>query len=181
MAVNEMKKEFCNLLMSTQRDGVDIVLEELGKTGFFDAPASRKDHLGYPGGLMEHSLNVYRIATVLAKDLQTLRPDVQFQKESIIITSLLHDICKATRYVKNDKGEYYLEPKKQKWFNDKNVYPLPAFSLPSTELFAYDYYPPITSTDSGDREYTLKPTINFTILANVSLHSNFTFNLGVNF
>ena len=106
MAVNEMKKEFCNLLMSTQRDGVDIVLEELEKTDFFDAPASRKDHLGYPGGLMEHSLNVYRIAIVLAKDLQTLRPDVQFQKESIIITSLLHDICKATRYVKNDKGEY---------------------------------------------------------------------------
>lgn len=101
-----MKKKFYNLLKSTQRVSVDYILEQLEEIGFFKAPASRKDHLNYDGGLMEHSLNVYRIATVLAKDLQQLRPNLQFREDSIIITSLLHDICKATRYKKNAEGEY---------------------------------------------------------------------------
>lgn len=101
-----MKKEFYNLLQLTQRISIDNVLEQLEEIEFFKAPASRKDHLNYEGGLMEHSLNVYRVATMLAKDLQQLRPDIQFREDSIIITSLLHDICKATRYKKKANGEY---------------------------------------------------------------------------
>ena len=101
-----MKKKFYDLLKSTQRISVDYILEQLEEIGFFKAPASRKDHLNYDGGLMEHSLNVYRVATMLAKDLQQLRPNIQFREDSIIITSLLHDICKATRYKKKANGEY---------------------------------------------------------------------------
>ena len=101
-----MKKEFCDLLKSTQRRAVDNVIEQLESIGFFAAPASRKDHLGHEGGLMEHSLNVYRMAMALARDLHDLRPDIYFREDSIIITSLLHDICKATRYRKNGQGEY---------------------------------------------------------------------------
>ena len=129
-----MKKKFYNLLKSTQRTSVDYVLEQLEEIGFFKAPASRKDHLNYDGGLMEHSLNVYRVATMLAKDLQQLRPDIQFREDSIIITSLLHDICKATRYKKNANGEY------EKNFSDfpvghgeKSVIMLLQWGLPLTK------------------------------------------------
>ena len=101
-----MKEEFYNLLKSTKREGVDNVLVQLGKIGFFEAPASRKDHLGYPGGLMQHSLNVYRVAIALAEDLKILRPGLKLNKDSIIIASLLHDICKATRYKLNKEGKY---------------------------------------------------------------------------
>lgn len=101
-----MKEEYYNLLKSTQRTGVDNVLEQLEKIGFFEAPASRKDHLGYPGGLMQHSLNVYRVAIALAEDLKILRPGLKLKKDSIIIASLLHDICKATRYKLNKEGNY---------------------------------------------------------------------------
>lgn len=101
-----MKNDFYKLLQLTQRISIDNVLEQLEEIGFFKAPASRKDHLNYDGGLMEHSLNVYRVATMLAKNLQQLRPNIQFREDSIIITSLLHDICKATRYIKNADGEY---------------------------------------------------------------------------
>lgn len=129
-----MKNKFYKLIKSTQRASVDYILEQLEEIGFFKAPASRKDHLNYEGGLMEHSLNVYRIATMLAKDLQQLRPNVQFREDSIIITSLLHDICKATRYKKNAEGEY------EKNFSDfpvghgeKSVIMLLQWGLPLTQ------------------------------------------------
>ena len=46
------------------------------------------------------------MASTLADDLRSLTPGLLLNDESIIITSLLHDICKATRYKMNDKGEY---------------------------------------------------------------------------
>lgn len=101
-----MKDEFCKLLLSTQRSAIENVVQQLEEMGFFEAPASRKDHLCYPGGLMEHSLNVYHMAILLAKDLHILRPEIRLQEDSIIIAALLHDICKAKRYRKNADGTY---------------------------------------------------------------------------
>lgn len=93
-----LKQEFITLLLSTKRDGVEQVIRELESLGFFKSPASREAHLAYEGGLTEHSLNVYQVATRIVTDMRTLCPDLQIPEESIIITSLLHDICKTTRY-----------------------------------------------------------------------------------
>ena len=52
------KEEFESLLRSTKREGMDYVIEDLEKGGFFEAPASAGHHLNIPGGLCQHSLNV---------------------------------------------------------------------------------------------------------------------------
>lgn len=100
------KELFTNLLKSTNRIGIEKVLNELEIIGFFEAPASRKDHLAYSGGLLQHSLNVYNVSMTLYKQLKALNSDLKIKEDSIIIASLLHDVCKADRYSVSDDGAY---------------------------------------------------------------------------
>ena len=104
--MKELKNKFSELLRRSNKPGIEKVLPELESIGFFEAPASRKDHLAYPGGLLQHSLNVHNVAMILYNQLRALKPDLEIQEESIIITSLLHDICKADRYSMTDAGTY---------------------------------------------------------------------------
>ena len=99
-----LKQEFYDLLKSTERESVDNVLAQLEKIGFFEAPASRKDHLGYPGGLLEHSLNVLTLARDLAKSWESTIP-----KDSITISALLHDLGKMGDHGKPNYAENYLK------------------------------------------------------------------------
>ena len=57
MELEANKAEFIRLLKSTQREGVDYVIEDLEEAGFFQAPASSTQHLNTEGGLVQHSLN----------------------------------------------------------------------------------------------------------------------------
>lgn len=108
MMRNEDKQNFCRLLRSTERQNVDAVIAELERLGFFEAPASRKDHNSMPGGLLKHSLNVYRVALEISRDMSHLLPDFEISDDSLIVASLLHDICKAPRYLNSSQvdGEY---------------------------------------------------------------------------
>ena len=88
-----MKDEIIELLKSTNREGMDKLIEFLEKSDFFKAPASTKFHGDHEGGLAEHSFKVYEI----------LKEKVAFAKinipeETIIISALLHDICKTNFY-----------------------------------------------------------------------------------
>ena len=104
---HQYEMEFCNLLQSTGREGIDRVLSGLRGIGFFKAPAAAKKHLAFEGGLVEHSLTVYRVLLQLAENMRTLRPDVVIKEDSLKIVALLHDVCKATRYRWNaEKKEY---------------------------------------------------------------------------
>ena len=96
--MNDLKQQFLDLLLSTKRRGMEQVIRELEVMGFFMSPASRETHLAYDGGLVKHSLNVYHVAERIAMDMRALCPGLQISKESIVITSLLHDLCKTTRY-----------------------------------------------------------------------------------
>lgn len=98
MDLKEMKGNFCRLLRSTGRQNVGSVIAELERLGFFEAPASRKDHNSFAGGLLIHAMNVYRVALEIAHDMRCLDPDLEVSDDSLIIASLLHDICKAPRY-----------------------------------------------------------------------------------
>lgn len=98
MQKNENKDNFCKLLRSTSRHGIGAVITELEWLDFFEAPASRKDHNSYPGGLVAHSLNVYRVAKELSLVMRNINPDLEISDDSLIIASLLHDVCKAPRY-----------------------------------------------------------------------------------
>lgn len=96
----EKEKEwFISLLLSTEREGVEGLLEWLEKKGFYEAPASSKFHGCFEGGLMLHSLTVY---DELQK-LMDVYPEADIPDSSAIIAALLHDLCKVDFYVKELK------------------------------------------------------------------------------
>ena len=102
-----MKQQFIELLKSTNREGIDKLLDFLEKTDFYTAPASTRFHGSFEGGLLEHSLKVYEI---LADKVKHCSKDIQVSDDTIKIVALLHDICKVNFYkvdyrnAKNDLG-----------------------------------------------------------------------------
>ncbi|MCQ2482120.1 MAG: HD domain-containing protein [Clostridia bacterium] len=87
------KNTIINLLLSTNRPGMERLVKWLGDTDFFTAPASTKYHLACNGGLAQHSLNVYNL---LKQKVESGLIDIP--SDTVIITALLHDICKANFY-----------------------------------------------------------------------------------
>ncbi len=108
-----MKEEFINLLRSTNREGMEDVINFLEKSDFFKAPASTRFHGDYEGGLLEHSMKVYEI---LKDKVKIASISIDTPDESIIIMALLHDVCKANYYkvdyrnAKNALGEWEKVP-----------------------------------------------------------------------
>ncbi len=107
MSQQQREDLFDSLLKSTQRRGIERVIEYLKKTDFYTCPASTKYHGNYDGGLLMHSLLVYVLADSLYKSLSEISPDItqKITKENIIITTLLHDVCKINTYSKSSKNE----------------------------------------------------------------------------
>lgn len=106
------KTEFINLLKSTGREGIDDLIDMLedGKMRFFTAPASVNHHLNSDGGLLIHSLNTCKAGLKLREMVIAMNPDLEYKlkKDSVIIATLLHDVCKADIYsptIKKRKGE----------------------------------------------------------------------------
>lgn len=103
-------EEFENLLLSVEREGIENLLGFIRKSDFYTAPASTKYHSCHEGGLLEHSLNVYKC--LVAKLDNPIWKDAlaEIPKESLVVSSLLHDLCKTYFYVveyrnkKNDDG-----------------------------------------------------------------------------
>lgn len=110
-----MKEEFITLLKSVQREGIENLINYLEKTDFYKAPASTRFHGNYESGLLEHSLNVYH----LLKEKISHKPFsemVQVSNDTIILITLLHDLCKINYYTvdfrnkKNADGIWVKEP-----------------------------------------------------------------------
>ncbi|MBQ2272873.1 MAG: metal-dependent phosphohydrolase [Clostridia bacterium] len=118
---NENKETFLRLLRSVDRKGIENLIDYLEtKTDFFTAPASTRYHNNCLGGLLAHTLNVYENFKA-----QLQLREIDLPEESIILTSLLHDICKCNYYVLeqrnrkvNGKWEQY-----DVWSNTKAVSP----------------------------------------------------------
>ena len=118
---NENKEMFLRLLRSVDRKGIENLIDYLEtKTDFFTAPASTRYHNNCLGGLLAHTLNVYENFKA-----QLQLREIDLPEESIILTSLLHDICKCNYYVLeqrnrkvNGKWEQY-----DVWSNTKAVSP----------------------------------------------------------
>lgn len=106
MTLKQRSELFDNLLRSTNRQGVDKVIDYLKTTDFYICPASTKYHGNFDGGLLLHSLLVYASAEAIYNSLSMISPNIfnKISKENIIITSLLHDICKVGTYVKANKN-----------------------------------------------------------------------------
>ena len=88
-----MKEQIIDLLKSTNREGMDNLIDFLEKSDFFKAPASTRFHGDHEGGLAEHSFKVYEI---LKEKVKIAGLDIP--EETVIISALLHDICKTNFY-----------------------------------------------------------------------------------
>lgn len=96
-----MKNKIIEILKQTEKEGINNVIRYLElQSDYFTAPASTAFHGNYPGGLAEHSLNVYNVAMKVKAVMVELKPELanRLSDESIAIVTLLHDICKTNIY-----------------------------------------------------------------------------------
>ncbi len=104
--VSQNKEEFLRIWKASSVPtctGADKLLEWLLASDFFEAPASSRYHLAVPGGLCQHSLNVYRRLKLL---LNTTYPKlIPYATQTIAIVSLLHDICKTNMYKETRRNQ----------------------------------------------------------------------------
>jgi len=96
----------------TRADVNDLIAWLKNDTDFFIAPASSKFHGNYEGGLLEHSLNVVRLALHNFNFIVKQKPELEYLRESVIIAALFHDVCKVNYYVKKKK---FKKDEQSKW------------------------------------------------------------------
>lgn len=117
--VKKNRDEFITHLAQVKRNGVKDLIDWLDSTDFFTAPCSTRFHLCCEGGLAQHSLNVMRSLFYYNSHLGDLvyrkyydLTNKKYEKETIILCGLLHDICKVNTYKseikwrKNDSNEW---------------------------------------------------------------------------
>ena len=90
-------ERFEHLLRSTEREGIEELIEFIRKSDFYTAPASTKYHSCHEGGLLEHTLNVYDRLIIKFND-ELWKSKVDVGEDSLIIAALLHDLCKCYFY-----------------------------------------------------------------------------------
>lgn len=158
------------LLLSTKREGVELLIEYLQKSDFFTAPASTQYHGAFRGGLAQHCLNVLDCILSLHEHMVAQGYNVpEVQQDSLILTALLHDVCKINCYhedfrnVKNEQGVwekvpcYKREPLLPMGHGGKSVFILQNFISLSVEeaqaifwhMGAYDTSPYMTLNELG--------------------------------
>lgn len=115
------KTTIIQMLKMTGRAGIDDLIAWMDENGYFDAPCSSKYHLAKPGGLAEHSLNVYRAALDIAKTLYMKKTTFDFI-DSIIICSLLHDLGKAGQF---GKPAYLIDIESAQYESNKELLYIP--------------------------------------------------------
>lgn len=153
----EPKDRFIELYQdNVKREGADAMLEYLlsKSSDFFTAPASARFHGSYPGGLVEHSLNVYEcLVDYLSRPRTSERYRMEFSSETVAVVALLHDVCKincyqpGTRNVKDEQGVWHSVPsytyddKLPYGHGEKSVYIINGYMrLSREEAFAVRYH-----------------------------------------
>lgn len=119
--MNYIMDQILSLWSEVERPGIKQLIDYLQDSDFFTAPCSTKYHLAKPGGLAEHSWNVYNLLYEKAH----LRYRLETPKESLIICGLGHDLCKVNYYTEGG------EPCSEAQYNyllslwERNCPPLP--------------------------------------------------------
>ena len=99
------RERVTELLSGTHRNGIEQVISNLEREGFYTAPASTVFHGNYRGGLADHSLNVCLTALRLRELMLSLKPELEplLLRDNVIISALLHDVCKIDIYKEEEK------------------------------------------------------------------------------
>ena len=152
-----VKEDFIEIYKENiHRDGADKLLDYLlsPASDFFTAPASTRYHGAYPGGLAEHSINVYEcLKDYMDRERVQELYGLSASDETIAIVALLHDLCKMNFYkpgfrnVKDDNGvwnkvpTYEIEDTLPYGHGEKSVYIISGFMrLSREEAFAIRYH-----------------------------------------
>lgn len=160
-----MKEEFIEIYRKyIKREGAEDLLNYLlsNKSDFFTAPASTRYHLASEGGLLEHSLNVYKcLKAYLERPRVKELYKLNVSDETIAIVALLHDLCKVNVYkksfrnMKDESGKWVQVPTYE--FHDdlpyghgeKSVYIISGFmKLTREEAFAIRYHMGFSDTEN---------------------------------
>ena len=132
------------------RPGAADLLEWMCGQGFFEAPASMKHHGAEPGGLAQHSINVFKRLAFIAAEV--IKPPEIFSTETLAVVALLHDLCKIDAYrqvgEQDGKPEYRLTKDFPAGHGEKSVILILQFMhLTQEEILAirwhmgqYDFY-----------------------------------------
>lgn len=116
--IEQNKQTFIELINSIEREfNKEKLINWLENSDFFYAPASTKYHSNFEGGLCNHCLSVYYSLEALCNTFAseskyiTLEDGSQkeeitcrYDKDSIIIVALLHDLSKANFYEKYNRN-----------------------------------------------------------------------------
>lgn len=97
--IEQIKEEVKFALLSVKRKGMQEFVKFLLTTDYFTAPASANHHLSKPSGLLEHHYNIYNALIEKNKMFK-----LGLKEETIILTSLLHDVCKCGLYMEVSNG-----------------------------------------------------------------------------
>ena len=149
-----LRDRFENLLLATGREGMSDLLKFINDSDFYSAPASSRFHGAHQGGLLEHSLQVNKDMMVIynAFSGRGRLKDGQINLHSIIIASLLHDICKVDFYkqdVRNVKNNgvweqvpyYTIDDKLPLGHGEKSVMILQQYiELTTDEIYAIRWH-----------------------------------------
>ena len=155
--MNDFKEQFIEMYQKyIKRPGSEKLLEFLlsSHSDFFQAPASTRYHGNYPGGLVEHSLNVYEcLKDYLNRPRVKNTYGLNYSEESVAIVALLHDVCKINCYkkgfrnVKDENGKwqqvpsYDYEDSIPYGHGEKSVYIITGYMrLSREEAFAIRYH-----------------------------------------
>ncbi len=148
-----------------KREGADKLLTYLCSRAcdFTTAPASTRFHGSYPGGLLEHSLNVYDcLVDYLARPRVKERYGLNVSGETVAIVALLHDLCKINCYkegkrkVRDSSGDwqtvtsYEFEDMLPYGHGEKSVLLISDYmKLTREEAFAIRYHMGFTGTEDN--------------------------------
>ena len=147
------------------REGADRLLDFLcsDNSDFFTAPASTRYHGSYPGGLLEHSLNVYDcLHDYMSRPRVREIYGLDYTEESIAIVALLHDLCKVNFYVESTRNVkengvwksvpyYTIDDQLPYGHGEKSVYIASGYMrLTRDEAFAIRYHMGFSKDDPND-------------------------------
>lgn len=146
-----IEAKYRNYFAYINRPGAADLLQWMGANGFFEAPASKRHHGAKPGGLAEHSVNVFRRLLWLNAEEEKRQQSPQYDLETVAICGLLHDLCKIDAYRKSEfEGitEYQLTKNFPAGHGEKSVILILQFiKLTQEEILAirwhmgqYDFY-----------------------------------------
>jgi hypothetical protein len=136
-----MKEEFLAVVNARiQREGIHDLLEWLEDSDWYAAPASTRFHLCKEGGLLEHSMNVYRRLLALCEAEYGELDGGQHETAAII--ALFHDLCKIDFYKPEWRNVKVYQEKGSKFDNGGRFDWETKLGYTVDEGFCYGYHGP---------------------------------------